>query len=65
MMISPEFRSSGPMRRERDREGEIRGGAATVLSPPANLTAVTPPPPPPPHNQREKRERDATRKSKC
>lgn len=25
VMISPEFRSSGPMRRERDREGEIRG----------------------------------------
>lgn len=58
VMISPEFRSFGPMRRERDRER--KGGrerAAAVLSPPATLTAVTPPPPPPPpHNEREKRE---------
>lgn len=57
VMISPEFPSSGPMRRERD--GERKGGrkkerAAAVLSPPATLTVVTPPPRP--HAEGEERE---------
>lgn len=54
VMISPEFRSSRPMRRERERER-----AAAVLSPLASTVVVTPPPPSPPplhpQNNQEKR----------
>lgn len=42
VMISPEFPSSGPLKRERQRE-KREERAAAVLSPPATLTMATPP----------------------
>lgn len=54
VMISPEFPSSGPLKRERQRE-KREERAAAVLSPAATLTMATPP---------SSRERDAARKSK-